>query len=231
MQFSLMLETETTSETVADVIKELRQVPCTRCHLCVLHPNNRGTMYRGNPNAKIAVVDIAPGDTEMTQGLPLIGSGGQEFEKWMRYLAIDTRNDIFATQVIHCQPPRKKAKDGRYEQQEPDKDEIAACWYPRTVRILKAMMNLECIITLGWPAAKAVLGTDVIAKTHEGRWFVTDLIPKVAVFCLSHPDTCLVDPTPEKKGRIQGVLDCFRREYLISRKVVKIARETIIPIQ
>lgn len=230
MQFSLMLETPESDESVSDVIKELRQGPCTRCRLSILHPNNRGVMYRGNPEARILVLDIAPGDTETSLGIPLCGASGSEFEKWARHLALDTRTDVFVSQVVHCQPPRKKAKDGKYEQRDPDLDEISACWYPRTVRLIQAMPNLECIITLGWTAASALLGGEVIAKTHEGRWYVTDLVPKVAVFCLPHPEILLVEPSPEKKGKVTNCLDCFRREYLVSRKVVPIAHSTIIPV-
>jgi len=230
MQFSLGLDLSESTELISDVIKEFRQAPCTRCRLSLIHPSNRGVMYRGNPEAHILVLDIAPGDTETAQGVPLCGGAGGEFEKWARYLALDTRNDIFVSQVVQCQPPRKKTKDGRFEQRDPDLDEISACWYPRTVRLIKAMPNLECIITLGWAAASALLGGEVIAKTHEGRWFVTDLIPKVAVFCLPHPEIMLVDPTPEKKGKITNHLDCFRREYLAGKKVIPIAQNTIIPV-
>jgi uracil-DNA glycosylase family 4 len=230
MQFSLMLDTPESTESVSDVIKELRQGPCTRCRLSILHPSNRGVMYRGNPEARILVLDIAPGDTETTRGVPLVGASGSEFEKWMHYLAIDTLKEAFITQVVQCQPPRKKSKDGKYEQRDPDADEISACWYPRTVRMIRAMPNLECVITLGWAAASALLGGDVIAKTHEGRWYVTDLVPRVAVFCLPHPETLLVEPSPEKKGKLTNCLDCFRREYLSTRKVVPIAENTIIPV-
>src|SRR6266702_1299858 len=228
MQFGLMLDTPESDEFVADVIKEFRQAPCTRCRLSIRHPNNRGVMYRGNPEARVLVLDIAPGDTETTRGIPLVGASGGEFEKWARYLNLDTNKDAFIMQVVHCQPPRKKEKNGKYVQRDPDVDEISACWYPRTVRILKAMPNLECVITLGWPAASALLGGEVAVKTHEGRWYVTDLIPKVAVFCLPHPETMLMEPSPEKKGKLVNCLDCFRREYLVSRKVVPIAENTII---
>jgi uracil-DNA glycosylase family 4 len=193
-------------------------------------------MYRGDINAKIAVLDIAPRSTEMIAGSPLIGKSGQEFEKWMRYLNVITKTDIFVTSIIQCQPPSKEQlvslmgkKVKMMVQREPLQDEIASCWYPRTLRLIQAMPNLECIMTLGFAAAKAMLGGDPISKTHEGRWFVSSLIPGIPVFCMDHPEESLAKPTPEKKGKTKVILDCFRREYLLNPKVIEIAKNT--PLQ
>ena len=230
MQFSLLLAQPEERESATDVVRELRSsAPCQNCRLSLLHPNNRGVMYRGDINAKIAVLDIAPRSTEMMAGSPLVGKSGQEFEKWMRYLNIVTKSDIFVTSIVQCQPPQKKEKDGTSAQRMPLQDEIAACWYPRTLRLIQAMPNLECIMTLGFAAAKAMLGGDPISKTHEGRWFVSSLIPGIPVFCMDHPEESLAKPTPEKKGKTKVILDCFRREYLLNPKVIEIAKNT--PLQ
>jgi uracil-DNA glycosylase len=226
-QFSLLLEAPEVRESVADVVRELREkAPCQNCRLSLLHPNNRGVMYRGNPDAKIAVLDIAPRSSEMSQGSPLVGKAGQEFEKWMRYLNIVTKTDIFVSQIVQCQPPQRKDKDGKSSQRMPLPDEIGQCWYPRTLRMIQAMPNLECVITLGFSAAKAMLGGDPISKSHEGRWFVSSLLPGIPVFCLDHPEESLAKPTPEKKGKTKVILDCFRREYLITKKVIEIGKNT-----
>jgi DNA polymerase len=230
VQFSLLLAQPEERESATDVVRELRSsAPCQNCRLSLLHPNNRGVMYRGDINAKIAVLDIAPRSTEMMAGSPLVGKSGQEFEKWMRYLNIVTKSDIFVTSIVQCQPPQKKEKDGTSAQRMPLQDEIAACWYPRTLRLIQAMPNLECIMTLGLAAAKAMLGGDPISKTHEGRWFVSSLIPGIPVFCMDHPEESLAKPTPEKKGKTKVILDCFRREYLLNPKVIEIAKNT--PLQ
>lgn len=214
-------------ESVADVIGELlAKAPCQNCRLSLLHPKNRGVMYRGNPNGQIAILDIAPGAVETQQGIPLCGRGGQEFERWMRYAGVNVKQDAFVTSIIQCAPPTKKNKDGFMVAREPLFDEISACWYPRTLRLIQAMPNLECVITLGFPAAQALLGGKPIAKSHEGRWFVSSLLPGIPVFCLDHPDLLIAKPTPEKKGKLKVILDCFRREYVQTRKVVEIGKAT-----
>ena len=223
--FELLKQPEV-RETVEDVVRELRaKAPCDRCSLSVLNPSNRGVMYRGNPAAKIAILDIAPGGEEMQQGRPLAGRAGGVFEKWMSYLKIDTKQDVFITSVVQCAPPFSKDKEGYPVQRAPNTNELAACWYPRSLRMIQAMANLECVVILGFPAAQAICGGKPIAKTHEGRWFVSSLLPGIPIFCLDHP-LLGVGATPEKKGKTKVILDCFRREYLETRKVVGIAKNT-----
>lgn len=74
------------------------------------------------------------------------------------------------------------------------------------------MPNLEMVLTFGWVAAKAVLGGDPKADSHEGMWFTTSYLPGVPVFCLVHPSYILREPSPDKKGRLITALDNFKRE-------------------
>ncbi len=184
-------------------------------------------VYRGNLNARIAIIGMAPGDTETEKGSALIGASGKLLEQWMRYIGVDTRIDTFIMNVIQCQPPKKKI-NGRMKQRDPDKEEINACFGPRCLRVLRAMPHLEVVITLGWLTAKAFLGTtgDAVVpkvKTHEGQWFESSLLPGVGIFCLSHPAEIIYSDSEDKKMAIQHCLDHFKREYLQTRKVVDLA--------
>ena len=240
--FDLFGEDTFAKEDPVEVMKELC-VNCTSCRLAQLHPVNRGMIYRGNLNAKIAIVGIAPGDTETEKGAALIGASGKLLEQWMKYIGVNTRNDtgnVFITNIVQCQPPKKKI-NGRMKQRDPDRDELGACFGPRCLRVLRAMPNLEVVITLGWLTAKAFLGTTddkVIpkTKTHEGQWFESSLLPGIAIFCLSHPAELIYAASrdnkdaasDEKKMAIQHCLDYFKREYLQTGKVkglAKVARE------
>lgn len=210
-------------EEVTSVIKGL-STTCDSCRLSLIHPYNRGLLFRGNPEAKIAVLAEAPGDRETELGQPLVGKSGKEWDRWAREINLDTKNDVFHTNVIQCQPP-KAMSEGKMQQMAPDKDEIKACFIPRALRVLKAMPNLECVITLGWVAAKAVLGGEPKSRSHEGQWFESNALPGIAVFCLVHPSFVLRDPTPEKDARVAECMKAFRREFLESDKCVKLARE------
>lgn len=203
-------------EDIKTVMDQLT-VTCLDCRLSFLHPYNRGLLYRGNPLAKIAVLAEAPGDKETELGQPLVGNSGREWERWAASIGLNTEKEVFHTNVIQCQP-KKVLREGKLQQEPPDKDEIKACFAPRGLRVLKAMPNLEAIITLGWVAARALLGGEPKSRTHEGNWFESNVLPGVAIFCLVHPSYVLRDPTPEKDLRVAECMRAFKREYLDTRK-------------
>lgn len=209
-------------EQVYDVIKEL-SITCDACRLSLVHPYNRGLLYRGNPLAKIAVLAEAPGDRETELGQPLVGKSGKEWDRWAAGIKLDTKKDVFHTNVIQCQPP-KAMSEGKMQQVAPDRDEIKACFIPRALRVLKAMPNLECVITLGWVAAKAILGGEPKSRSHEGQWFESNALPGIAIFCLVHPSFVIRDPTPEKTARVAECMKAFKREFIDSDKCVKLAK-------
>lgn len=210
-------------EDVKEVLQELT-VNCQSCRLSFLHPHNRGMIVRGNPLSRIGVIGEAPGDKETEQGMPLVGNSGKEWNRWAESIGLNNKTDYFATNVIQCQPP-KTLKEGKMAQDAPDKDEISACWIPRGLRALKAMPNLEAVITLGWVAAKAILGGEPKGKTHMGNWYESTALPGVPVFCLPHPSFILRDPTPEKDLGVVQCMQAFKREYLDSKKCYALAQE------
>lgn len=217
------LEALTEKEDIQKVIKELSST-CLACRLSFLHPYNRGILYRGNPMAKVAVLAEAPGDKETEAGQPLVGASGREWERWAQSIGLNTTKDVFHTNVIQCQP-YKVMREGKMAQEAPDRDEIKACFVPRALRILKAMPNLEVVITLGWVGAKALLGGEPKARSHEGNWFESNTLPGVAIFCLVHPAYVLRDPTPEKDLRVAECMRAFKREYLDTGKCKQLAQE------
>jgi DNA polymerase len=222
-QLSFFGGVELEKEDVVDVMKELTTT-CDSCRLAILHPVNKGFCYRGSVNAKIAVLYEAPRDVETERGAALLGHTGKEFERWMRFLKLDTQKEVFIVTAIHCQPP-KVEKNGEMTQRPPEEAEIRACFGPRTLRVLRALPNLEVIITLGWPAATVLLGGDPKQKTHEAQWFETSLLPGIPVFCLPDPGLQISRPSPERAAAVQHALEYFRREFMMERKVVALAVE------
>lgn len=210
-------------EDIDVVLKELN-VNCTACRLSLLHPHNRGLLVRGNRLARIGVLAEAPGDKETEMGQPLVGASGKEWNRWALQIDLDTNKDCFASNVIQCQP-YKIEKDGKMQQEAPDKDEIRACWVPRGLRLLKAMPNLEVVITLGWVAAKALLGGEPKGKSHWGNWYESDALPGIAIFCLPHPSGILREPSPEKDAAVAEAMRAFKREYLDDKKCFILAQE------
>lgn len=216
-------------ELILGVIKDL-SIPCFDCRLghCQKPNQNRGLVWRGNPNAAIALVSIMPGPKEMETGRPLTGPSGVECDKWFATINLDTNKDMFVTNVTQCKPP--EAEDGS-GQRSPYPDELAACFPDRCLRLLRAMPNLEIVITLGWDAAGCLLGGGAKEASHMGHWFSTTLLPNKAVFCLPHPAGLLRDAkggaTPaflEKKYKIMKCLDKLKRAYLDTDKVVNLVK-------
>lgn len=210
-------------ENIDVALKELN-VNCTACRLSLLHPHNRGLLVRGNRLARIGVLAEAPGDKETELGQPLVGNSGKEWDRWAKAIGLDTSKDCFHTNIIQCQPP-KVEKEGKMQQEAPDKDEIRACWVPRGLRVLKAMPNLEVVITLGWVAAKGLLGGEPKGKSHEGNWYESDALPGIAIYCMPHPAGILREPSPEKDARVAENMKAFKREYIDSKKCFILSQE------
>lgn len=226
-------------ENVLSVIKDL-SLPCYDCRLghCQTPKFNRGFIWRGNPKAKIALVSIMPGPQEMEANKPLIGKSGKLSDKWFKLIKLDTNTDMFVTNVVQCKPPDVETgeidpKTGKEKtsQREPELDEFAACFPARCLRVLRAMPNLEVVITMGWTAAMCILGGEPKEASHMGHWYTTSMLPGKAVFCLPHPAAQLREKDQagtsalEKKYRVVKCLYRFKRSYLDSGKVVKLASD------
>lgn len=203
-------------EDVLHVIQIL-SVPCYDCRLgyCQNPKQNRGLIWRGNPKAKMAIVSIMPGSQEMITGKPLTGGSGKECDKWFKAIGLDTNKDMLVTNVVQCKPPDIVKKGGEVGQRTPEYDELAACFSTRCLRVLKAMPNLEMIITLGWDAAACFLGDDAKEASHMGHWYTTTILPGKLVYCLPHPAGLLRDKgNEEKKWKVAKCLKRFKRQYL-----------------
>jgi uracil-DNA glycosylase family 4 len=219
-------------ENILSVIKEL-SVPCHDCRLGYLHDldHNKGLIWRGNTNAKIALVSIMPGPDEMKSGKPLTGKSGQLSDRWFEYIGLDTNKDMFVINVVQCKPPNvlKKGED-KASQREPETDELATCFPTRCLRVIRTMPNLEVVITMGWVAAKCILGGDPKEASHMGHWYVTSLLPNKAIYCLPHPAAILREKKSSsasaliKRYKVIKCLDRFRRSYLESSKALKLAK-------
>jgi uracil-DNA glycosylase family 4 len=213
---------EDEKENVLTVIKDL-SVPCHDCRLGYLQnpKHNRGLIWRGDPKARIAAVSIMPGPKEMESGKPLTGGSGKLFDKWFQYLKIDTNKDMLVINVVQCKPPDVLKKGEEKESQRaPEMDEMAVCFPNRCLRVLLAMPNLEVIVTLGWEAARCIVGGTPGDATHMGHWYSTSLLPGKAIYCLPHPAALLrEEKNLEKKYKVIKCLDRFKRSYIDTNKV------------
>lgn len=214
-------------EDVLEVIKDLSH-SCYDCRLghCQSPKNNRGLVWRGSPNAKMALVSIMPGPKEMETGKPLTGKSGELADIWFKSINIDTNTDMLVINVVQCKPPDVEKEEGEISQREPENDELSVCFPSRCLRVLRAMPNLEAIITLGWSAAKCILGGSANEVTHMGHWYSTSMLPHKIVYCLPHPAALLRDKEPtapalERKYKVMKCLNRLQRSYNKAISIVK----------
>jgi uracil-DNA glycosylase family 4 len=211
--FGLLPET-TDREEAESVLRSLHS-NCKACRLgLTTDRQNEGIAWSGPTTAKLAFLGDQP-DFEATQlpiRQPFAGEPRRELERWLRRMGVGTA-DVFCLNSVQCKTKRSPSKEPA---REPFKQESDVCFPQRALRVLKAMPNLEVVVTLGWVSAAALLGSKPKPrqKSHGGQWFGTDLLPGVAVFCLDHPRVYDLNCKPKQRGRLLQCLEFFETEYL-----------------
>jgi len=129
----------------------------TYCDLCERLCNKKKVLskYNGNLKSKVLFIAEAPGRLGAgCTGIPLCGDKtGENFELLLSSIGW-SRNDVFITNAILCNPQDEKGNNST-----PTKDEIENCSYylDMTIRLLHS----DVIVTLG---AKALEALKVLCK-------------------------------------------------------------------
>jgi uracil-DNA glycosylase len=114
--------------------------------------------YRGASQARLMVIGEAPGRDEDIAGKPFVGRAGQLLDRMLASIEL-SEADVHITNIVYWRPPGNRT---------PTPEEAQACR-----PFLERQMELvapEFIISLGGPAAKALLESpDGILKLR-GRW-------------------------------------------------------------
>src|SRR5688500_12351181 len=103
-------------------------------------------------------VGEAPGAEEDRRGEPFVGAAGQLLDKMIGAMGW-SRETVYVANVLKCRPPGNR---------DPEPDEVAAC-APFLARQIAAI-GPRVIVTLGRPAAHALLGTSAPISALRGRW-------------------------------------------------------------
>jgi uracil-DNA glycosylase len=130
--------------------------PCTRCRLC---ESRRHTVFgEGDPEAKIFFIGEGPGENEDLQGRPFVGRAGALLDKMIVAMGLK-REQVYIANIVKCRPPDNRV---------PAPDETAACT-PYLVRQLE-IIRPKAIVTLGLPASKYMLGSNLSMGKLRGQW-------------------------------------------------------------
>ena len=128
------------------------------CDRCRLHLTRTHVVFgSGSPTAKLMLVGEGPGAHEDESGVPFVGESGALLDKVFKTVGI-VRRQLFICNSVGCRPPGNR---------DPRPDEQEACW-SRLVNIMDVVQP-SCLLLLGAPASRQVLGREVHITTDRGQ--------------------------------------------------------------
>jgi len=114
--------------------------------------------FRGRPDARLMIVGEAPGREEDLEGKPFVGRAGQLLDKMLVAIGLG-EDDVHITNVVYWRPPGNRT---------PTPQEIQVCrpFLERQIELVAP----DVLMTLGGPAATALLGIEGGIMRARGRW-------------------------------------------------------------
>ena len=160
----------------------------------------------GNPNAKIMFVGEAPGEQEILQGKPFVGSAGKNFEKFLSTLGL-SRDTVYVSNAVKIRPVRINPTTKRKNNRPPNTEEIELSrkFLDQEIQIV----NPELIVSLGNVSLKRLTGMDGITNYH-GK--LIDSFYNIKVFCLFHPATLIYNHDPKFREEFENDLGNLKNQ-------------------
>ncbi|HRQ75088.1 MAG TPA: uracil-DNA glycosylase [Phycisphaerales bacterium] len=184
-------------------LSQLHQQHDEACPHCTKATYHTQTVFgEGDPDADLMFIGEAPGEEEDKTGRPFVGRAGQKLDSIIQAMTLQ-REDVYIANVLKSRPPENRT---------PLQPEVDACgvYLVEQIRIIQPRV----IVTLGGPATKLVLKTDVGITRLRGVWseyadpkgeFVIPVMPTF------HPAYLLRNYTPETRKQVwsdmQQVMD------------------------
>jgi DNA polymerase len=145
----------------------------------------------GNPQAKIVLIGEGPGAEEDRQGLPFVGPSGRLLDKMLASIGLDRRS-VYISNTVFWRPPGNRT---------PTTGETALC-LPFVERLME-LIDPEILITLGGPAAKAMLAETAGVGRLRGKWYTystPNLSRPVQATAMFHPAYLLRSPSHKREA-------------------------------
>jgi DNA polymerase len=143
----------------------------------------------GSEQAAVVMVGEAPGAEEDRLGRPFVGPSGRLLDRMLASIGLD-RTQVLITNTVFWRPPGNRS---------PTSSEIATC-LPFVERLIEIVAP-RIIITLGGPAAMALLGVQESVGRLRGRWFsyqTATMIRPIPATALFHPAYLLRSPSQKR---------------------------------
>ena len=134
-------------------------------------------------------VGEAPGAQEDRQGEPFVGPSGTLLNKMLASIGIE-RTDVLVSNTVFWRPPGNRT---------PTLQETAVCM-PFMERLIE-LADPDVLVTLGGPAAKALLGETQGVGRLRGRWFTYEtarMSHPIDATAMFHPAYLLRTPSQKR---------------------------------
>ena len=156
---------------------------------CALKATAKSTcFFRGAEQARVMIIGEAPGRDEDRSGMPFVGRAGQLLDKMLAAIALDEAS-AHITNVVYWRPPGNRT---------PTPHEVLVCrpFLERQIQLVQP----EIIMTVGGPAAKAILDIEQGIMRTRGKWgeFAAGQGQAVKVMPTLHPAYLLRTPAAKR---------------------------------
>jgi len=145
----------------------------------------------GAADARLMFIGEGPGAEEDRQGLPFVGPSGRLLDKMMASIGID-RTQALISNTVFWRPPGNRT---------PTPQETAVC-LPFVERLVE-LVDPDILVTLGGPAAKAMLGETQGVGRLRGRWFTYEtarMSHPIDATAMFHPAYLLRSPAQKRQA-------------------------------
>ena len=152
----LVDERRATAQRALDEIRARYERDAPHQHFVTAHSNI--VFGEGDPCARLMFIGEAPGADEDRTGRPFVGRAGQLLARMILAMGLN-RQSVYIANVLKTRPPNNAT---------PTLDEAQRCSPYLFDQILA--VRPEAIVTLGLPATRLVLKTDLSMGELRGRW-------------------------------------------------------------
>ena len=175
-----------------EALENLRVEHEASCPHCTTATGHTQIVFgEGNPDADVMFIGEAPGAEEDRTGRPFVGRAGQKLDDMITAMGI-RREDVYIANILKSRPPDNRT---------PLAGEVAGCspFLIEQIRIIEPSV----IVTLGNPATKFILQTEIGITKTRGTWgLYQDGELSIDVMPTYHPAYLLRQYTRENRQRV-----------------------------
>ncbi len=150
------------------------------CIQCKLATTRHSVVFgEGNINADVMFIGEGPGRQEDLTGRPFVGRAGEFLTKMIEKGMQIKRSEVYIANIVKCRPTVDMLMQ---KDRPPDEEEIDACqdYLIQQIKLISA----KVVVTLGSPASKFLLKTQMGITKTRGKWHEYDGIPVMPTY---HP--------------------------------------------